>query len=411
MAPESKTNVVNVTTSEGEKQVHHLHELLRPSAKLPNYLAKVMGLSIKIEKDQVKLYLETLSKDTEILLNGEKVGAEKHQIELTKGKPLEIKWTKQNVPRTLTLILDEPIETTNEIKKIIERQIAEENKMIAEEEKIIQHPVQQQNVSGTIQVPIDAIFEIEFKALQIPSSDQKEIKRDYEQYVKGLEDSVKVWLEANNISNIRNADEQELFKYLSAVFYKDFEAAAENRKMLAIAIKDNKFNCYSSSVLLADVLTRMGKQVHVVKVPGHMFLTGDQYDFQTSPDPEAMVYPKLDPSMYSQRYEVDVNKGLLLGACGWGASVFSERGRFEEAIKAYDEALKLNPLDVASWGMKGVMLDKLGRHEEALKAFDEALKLNLGDGDAWYNKGHVLEKMGRHEEAEECFKKEKEVLG
>ena len=42
-------------------------------------------------------------------------------------------------------------------------------------------------------------------------------------------------------------------------------------------------------------------------------------------------------------------------------------GRYEEAIKAYDEALKINPQDADAWTNKGNALSNLGRKEEAIK--------------------------------------------
>ena len=47
-------------------------------------------------------------------------------------------------------------------------------------------------------------------------------------------------------------------------------------------------------------------------------------------------------------------------------------GKYYEAIKAYDEAIQLDPNDAAAWYNKGVALDALGKTTEANAAFTEA---------------------------------------
>ena len=55
---------------------------------------------------------------------------------------------------------------------------------------------------------------------------------------------------------------------------------------------------------------------------------------------------------------------------------FGKSGSYEEALRAIDKALELNPDVSTAWYNKGVALDNLGRYEEALQAFDKALALN-----------------------------------
>ena len=78
-------------------------------------------------------------------------------------------------------------------------------------------------------------------------------------------------------------------------------------------------------------------------------------------------------------------------------------GKREDAIKAYDEALRINFNHAESWYNKGVSLRKLGRNEEAIKAYDEALRINPNYVKAWYNKGVSLRKLGRNEEAIKAY--------
>ncbi|MGP8023872.1 MAG: tetratricopeptide repeat protein [Methanobacterium sp.] len=56
--------------------------------------------------------------------------------------------------------------------------------------------------------------------------------------------------------------------------------------------------------------------------------------------------------------------------------VFMDLGRYEEAIKAYDNALRVSPKDIASWYNKGVSLEKLDKVKDAIEAYNTALKLD-----------------------------------
>jgi Flp pilus assembly protein TadD len=54
-----------------------------------------------------------------------------------------------------------------------------------------------------------------------------------------------------------------------------------------------------------------------------------------------------------------------------GVALFSQ-GKYDEAIKCYNEAIRLDPNDAAAWYNKGVALDALGKTTEANAAFTEA---------------------------------------
>jgi tetratricopeptide (TPR) repeat protein len=53
----------------------------------------------------------------------------------------------------------------------------------------------------------------------------------------------------------------------------------------------------------------------------------------------------------------------------------SELGRHEEALKAYEKAVEINPQYAKAWFYKGFALGEFERHEEALKAFDKAIEM------------------------------------
>jgi tetratricopeptide (TPR) repeat protein len=87
----------------------------------------------------------------------------------------------------------------------------------------------------------------------------------------------------------------------------------------------------------------------------------------------------------------------------------SNLGKDEEALKAFEKAIEINPTDPEAWYNKGVALGKLGKNEEALKAFEKAIEINPTDPEAWYNKGVTLSKLGKDEEALKAFEKAIEI--
>jgi tetratricopeptide (TPR) repeat protein len=56
-----------------------------------------------------------------------------------------------------------------------------------------------------------------------------------------------------------------------------------------------------------------------------------------------------------------VNRGAAL----------SNESKYEEAVKAYDEAIKLDPDFADAWYKKGVALKNRGKYDETIMAYDE----------------------------------------
>ena len=83
--------------------------------------------------------------------------------------------------------------------------------------------------------------------------------------------------------------------------------------------------------------------------------------------------------------------------------------KYDEAIKAYDVAIEINPHDSKAWYYKGVALSELGMPDEALKAYDKVIKINPNNSDAWTNKGLTLTTSGKYDEAIKAYDKAIEI--
>src|SRR5438477_652277 len=73
--------------------------------------------------------------------------------------------------------------------------------------------------------------------------------------------------------------------------------------------------------------------------------------------------------------------------------------RPEDALAAYEQALRLDPNSAFAYLGKGVALHDLKRPEEALAAYEQALRLDPNNAIAYYNKGVALGELKRNEEA------------
>lgn len=75
------------------------------------------------------------------------------------------------------------------------------------------------------------------------------------------------------------------------------------------------------------------------------------------------------------------------------------KSKYLDAIKSYDQVLKVDPRSVEALTGKGVALANLDRFEEAITWFDKAIKIDPKFPDALYNKAGALAELGKFDEA------------
>src|SRR5579859_7447838 len=79
------------------------------------------------------------------------------------------------------------------------------------------------------------------------------------------------------------------------------------------------------------------------------------------------------------------------------SNALSEAKRYEEALNAIEQAIRLDPYSAIAHVSKGNLLRKLKRYNEAFIAFVESLQVDPRFADAYHGKGHALYELGRYE--------------
>ena len=90
---------------------------------------------------------------------------------------------------------------------------------------------------------------------------------------------------------------------------------------------------------------------------------------------------------------------------GWAhiAYIHAKQGRFGEAERHLDEALRIAPQDFGILFNLGYVRNELKQHRKAIDAFKEVVKLKPAFDTAWYGMGLAHAALGEHPAAVEAF--------
>ncbi len=83
---------------------------------------------------------------------------------------------------------------------------------------------------------------------------------------------------------------------------------------------------------------------------------------------------------------------------------YSKLGRYEDAIETYMQTIRIKPGYAPAHYNLGVVYGKLGRYDEAIEAYKQAISLEPNDAASYNNLGNVYSKLSRYEEAKEAYR-------
>jgi tetratricopeptide (TPR) repeat protein len=86
-----------------------------------------------------------------------------------------------------------------------------------------------------------------------------------------------------------------------------------------------------------------------------------------------------------------------------------EDGIFKEAIEELRVFLRDSPDSIEGWYNLGYALTEIEEYDEAIRAYDEALAIDNGIFVLWFNKGTALYEQRDFEKAKECYEKALEI--
>tara|TARA_Y100001936_G_C16076829_1_gene674588 strand:+ start:132 stop:2249 length:2118 start_codon:yes stop_codon:yes gene_type:complete len=107
-----------------------------------------------------------------------------------------------------------------------------------------------------------------------------------------------------------------------------------------------------------------------------------------------------EDAAYNAKIAREINPKLV-DAWRLEGSILDDLGRYEEAIKCFDEAINLEPNHAIAWRHKGITLNKgLKQYENAIRCLEKARELDPNEIKVYENIASVYQKLGNIDEAE-----------
>ncbi len=90
---------------------------------------------------------------------------------------------------------------------------------------------------------------------------------------------------------------------------------------------------------------------------------------------------------------------MLILSLLWAPALGQETHHFFEKYNNFLEESDYNTKNAEAWNYRGIQLAAQGKYDEAIKAYDRAIELDPKQAEAWSNKCLALDYMDRYHEA------------
>ena len=81
------------------------------------------------------------------------------------------------------------------------------------------------------------------------------------------------------------------------------------------------------------------------------------------------------------------------------ADKLRKQQKYQQALQAYEEALRMDPQNFYAWNGKGTVLYNQGHYKKALEAYSRATEIDPDNSVVWVSAGLVLHRMQRYQQA------------
>ncbi len=184
---------------------------------------------------------------------------------------------------------------------------------------------------------------------------KSEIEERYEKSVSLITGALATHLglskeERNEPQKLKEAVAQEnelsLYQFIKSLLYDAMKISYKADSTISSSMLENRFNCFTASILVWDAMKRMGKEMQGVLTGDHFFLIGDDYAFDVV-SPASYVYSKrMVPIMYkNDNYELinDMANGIS------GIAYYAYAARLVNAFDTKPDHRKIIMLSKASF--------------------------------------------------------------
>src|SRR5947209_4757413 len=146
----------------------------------------------------------------------------------------------------------------------------------------------------------------------------------------------------------------------------------------------------------ADAMTRTGRTLEDPPVP---LKTRNEWNAEGLTH---FRFKRYDEALaaFEQALRLDPNNAIAYSNKG---AALNNLKRYNEALAAAEQALRLDPNNAIAYNNKGPTHNNLKRYDEALAAYEQALRLDPNNAIAYNNKGDTLNNLKRYDEALAAF--------